>query len=97
MDVWRKEATDSEQILDTPRADLVHLLATLVAMLSVAERIPYASLNVETVDKSESSDQPPITSQGGLADILFQKVLEFMTRTDHIVTVRPGPGQPGGG
>lgn len=96
IDSYRKERQDGEVVLDTPQPDLAHLIATLVAMLSIADRIPYAALNIETVDKSASSDEPPVKTTGTIADVLAEKALEFLTRTDHLVSVRAVRKEAGG-
>lgn len=96
QDIYRRKVLDDEVILDTPSPDVVHLLGLIGAMMTVAARIPYPSLNVETIDKGQTSDEPPIRTVGTLADVIAQKVLEFLTRTDHIVSVRGAKPTEGG-
>jgi hypothetical protein len=92
---WDKRATLDEVVLETPSPNVVHLLATLISMLGVGDRVPYSHLNIETVDKGETSDVPPIRNEATIADVIAQRVLEFLTRVDRVVSL--GPKSPGGG
>jgi hypothetical protein len=93
---WDKRSTVGETILETPRADVVHLLATLITMLTIDSRVPYSSIGIEDVMKGQTSDTPPVRNEATLADIMAERVFEYITRLDQVLSLGPKSPPAGG-
>jgi len=85
---------DDPVLLDASegKPNMVHMLATIASLLSVAERIPYATLNAAQIAKlSDATPVKPGSWRGSLADVLNGVDLQILTPTDKIMRLGLDP------
>jgi hypothetical protein len=81
--MWIGEAVPTEDALKVGKPKLLNVLASLVALLTISDKIPYAVTRLTHIDKVPGViGVETVGYEGSLADIEASKEMEIVTRLD---------------
>lgn len=74
-----------------PKPNLLHVVASMVALLTLAQRIPYPVLNQSQIAKLDDVSSNPGTFNGSITDVANAQGTQVLTPTDKITRTHIDP------